>query len=158
MGTPMQQHSAQTPRIGIVVVAFNAESTLRETLDRIPQNFRSRIDEVIICDDASNDLTFEYGREWATRADTPRTIVLRHTKNLGYGGNQKAAYSMALEHGMDIVVLLHADGQYAPESLPEIIAPFLTTDCAAVFGSRMMDPGAAKIGACRSTSGWAIAC
>ena len=142
----MEQHGGHSPRIGIVVVAYNAESTLRETLDRIPLDFRSRIDEIIICDDASNDLTFEYGREWAARADTPRTIVLRHTKNLGYGGNQKAAYAMALEHGMDIVVLLHADGQYAPESLPEIIAPFLNTDCAAVFGSRMMDPGAAKTG------------
>ena len=142
----MQHKRPDPPRIGIVVVAFNAESTLRETLDRIPPDFRSRIDEVIICDDASQDLTFQYGQEWATRADTPKTIVLRHTKNLGYGGNQKAAYALALEHGLDIVVLLHADGQYAPESLPDIIAPFLAGNCAAVFGSRMMHRGAAKTG------------
>ncbi len=134
------------PRIGIVVVAYNAESTLRQTLDRIPVDYRSRVAEVIICDDASSDSTFEHGRDWAARSDTPATTVIRHTKNLGYGGNQKAAYALAIAHGLDIVVLLHADGQYAPESLPQIIDPFLTTNCAAVFGSRMMDKGAAKSG------------
>ncbi|MGO8875010.1 MAG: methyltransferase domain-containing protein [Acidimicrobiales bacterium] len=133
-------------RIGIVVVAYNAESTLLKTLDRIPVEFRSRIAEIIISDDASHDDTFQLGLQWATRSDTPRTRVLRHTKNLGYGGNQKAAYSLAIEHGLDVVVLLHGDGQYAPECLPDIVAPFEDSDCAAVFGSRMMSKGAAKLG------------
>jgi glycosyltransferase involved in cell wall biosynthesis/2-polyprenyl-3-methyl-5-hydroxy-6-metoxy-1,4-benzoquinol methylase len=133
-------------RIAIVVVAYNAESTLSKTLDRIPVDFRRRIDEIIICDDASQDGTFEDGVVWANRTDTPRTHVLRHTKNLGYGGNQKAAYKLAIEHGLDVVVLLHGDGQYAPERLPAMVAPFETTDCAAVFGSRMMARGAARRG------------
>jgi 2-polyprenyl-3-methyl-5-hydroxy-6-metoxy-1,4-benzoquinol methylase len=134
------------PRIGIVVVAYNAASTLLTTLDRIPHDFRSRIAEVIVCDDASHDDTFELGREWAARPDTPTTHVLRHTKNLGYGGNQKAAYALAIEHGLDVVVLLHGDGQYAPECLPQMVEPFDHDDCAAVFGSRMMKKGAAKEG------------
>ncbi len=133
-------------RIGIAVVAYNAESTLLRTLDRIPVDFRSRIDEIIICDDASHDDTFEHGRLWASRPDTPKTHVLRHTKNLGYGGNQKAAYTLAIEHGLDVVILLHGDGQYAPECVPDMVAPFENSDCAAVFGSRMMDKGAAKRG------------
>ena len=142
----MPHKTTEHPRIGIVVVAYNAESTLQQTLERIPLDFRSRIEEVIISDDASHDSTFELGREWAARADTPKTTVIRHTKNLGYGGNQKAAYSLAIQHGLDIIVLLHGDGQYAPESLPEIVDPFVKTDCAAVFGSRMMTKGAAKRG------------
>ena len=133
-------------RIGIAVVAFNAESTLLKTLERIPVEFRSQIEEIIICDDASHDSTFDHGREWALRPDTPRTYVLRHTKNLGYGGNQKAAYRLAIQHGLDVVVLLHGDGQYAPECLPDMVAPFRTSDCAAVFGSRMMEKGAARRG------------
>jgi 2-polyprenyl-3-methyl-5-hydroxy-6-metoxy-1,4-benzoquinol methylase len=133
-------------RIGIVVVAYNAQSTLLRTLDRIPLDFRSRIDEIIICDDASHDDTFQLGRSWATRPDTPRTHVVRHTKNLGYGGNQKAAYAIAIEHGVDIVVLLHGDGQYAPECLADMVLPFEGGECAAVFGSRMMRKGAAKLG------------
>src|SRR4051794_34108463 len=99
------------PRIGILVVAFNAGAKLQATLDRIPVGFRDRIAEVIVLDDASSDETVTYGRSWATREDTPRTTVIRHTKNLGYGGNQKAAYGLALERGLDIVVLLHGDGQ-----------------------------------------------
>jgi 2-polyprenyl-3-methyl-5-hydroxy-6-metoxy-1,4-benzoquinol methylase len=133
-------------RVGIMVVAYNAASTLLTTLDRIPHNFRSRIAEVIVCDDASRDDTFELGREWAGRPDAPTTHVIRHTKNLGYGGNQKAAYALAIEHGLDVVVLLHADGQYAPERLPQMVEPFERDDCAAVFGSRMMEKGAAKAG------------
>jgi glycosyltransferase involved in cell wall biosynthesis len=133
-------------RIGIVVVAYNAASTLLATLDRIPPSFRHRIDEVIVCDDASHDETFELGQAWGARADTPPTHVIRHTKNLGYGGNQKAAYALAIEHGLDVVVMLHGDGQYAPECLPDMIEPFEHGSVAAVFGSRMIEKGAAKRG------------
>ena len=134
------------PRIGILVVAYNAESTLAATLDRIPVEFRKRIAEVIVLDDASHDETFAHGQAWAKRPDSPPTLVVRHTKNLGYGGNQKAAYKLAIERGLDIVVLLHGDGQYAPEMLPEMVAPIERGECDAVMGSRMMDKGAARKG------------
>jgi 2-polyprenyl-3-methyl-5-hydroxy-6-metoxy-1,4-benzoquinol methylase/GT2 family glycosyltransferase len=133
-------------RIGIVVVAYNAASTLLQTLDRIPDSFKGQVEEVIISDDASHDDTFALGQKWAARADTPLTTVIRHTKNLGYGGNQKAAYQLAIDHGLDVVVLLHGDGQYAPESLPDMVAPFERGGVDAVFGSRMMIKGAAKQG------------
>jgi glycosyltransferase involved in cell wall biosynthesis len=133
-------------RVGIVVVAYNAESTLVKTLDRIPQGFREKISEIIVCDDASSDATFDVGRAWALRTETPKTYVIRHTKNLGYGGNQKAAYSVAIRHNLDVVVMLHGDGQYAPESLPAMVAPFENERCDAVFGSRMMDKGGARRG------------
>ena len=134
------------PRIGILVVAYNAESTLRATLDRVPVAFRERIAEVIVLDDASHDGTFVQGRAWAEGPDTPSTRVVRHTKNLGYGGNQKAGYKLALDRGFDIVVLLHGDGQYAPEFLPDMVAPLERGECDAVLGSRMMEKGAARRG------------
>jgi glycosyltransferase involved in cell wall biosynthesis len=134
------------PRIGILVVAYNAESTLTATLDRVPAGFRERIAEVVVLDDASADNTVAQGQAWARRADTPRTLVLRHVKNLGYGGNQKAAYKLAMERGLDIVVLLHGDGQYAPEMLPQMVAPLERGECDAVMGSRMMQKGAARRG------------
>src|SRR3954466_2653548 len=133
-------------RIGILVVAYNAATTLSATLDRIPVDFRKRITEVIVLDDASHDETVLRGSEWAKREDTPHTTVLRHTKNLGYGGNQKAAYRLAIERGLDIVVLLHGDGQYAPEMLADIVAPLERDEADAVFGSRMMERGAARRG------------
>ena len=133
-------------RVAIVVVAYNAESTLIQTLDRIPEDVRSIVDELFILDDASGDRTHELARAWAV-ANTPfRTVVIRHSKNLGYGGNQKAAYRIAAERSIDVVVLLHADGQYAPEILGDMVSPILEGKADAVFGSRMMLKGAARRG------------
>jgi len=142
----VQDSGTRAPRIGILVVAYNAASTLAATLDRIPLDFRDQIAEIIVCDDASHDETFKYGQTWAQQPNVPKTIVVRHTKNLGYGGNQKAGYALAMERDLDIVVMLHGDGQYAPEALPDIVAPLVRGECDAVFGSRMMVKGAARRG------------
>jgi 2-polyprenyl-3-methyl-5-hydroxy-6-metoxy-1,4-benzoquinol methylase len=142
----VKESPSSSPRIGIMVVAYNAETTLEKTLDRIPEEFRSRIAEILILDDASHDDTFTAGCRWSQAEGMPQTVVMRHTKNLGYGGNQKAGYALAAERGLDIVVLLHGDGQYAPESLPEMVAPIERGECEAVFGSRMMKRGGALHG------------
>ena len=134
------------PRVGILVVAYNAASTLAKTLDRIPADFRSRIQEIFVCDDASQDDTYLIGLGYReVTKDLPITVV-RHEVNLGYGGNQKAGYQLAAEHDLDIIVLLHGDGQYAPELLPEIVAPLERDECDAVFGSRMLTKRAARQG------------
>lgn len=133
------------PKIGVLIVAYNAASTLASVLDRIPEDFRSKIHEVLVCDDASHDSTYLVGLGYQQLSDLPLTVI-RHPENLGYGGNQKAGYRMAIEHGLDIVVLLHGDGQYAPECLPDIVAPLERGECDAVFGSRMMRRGEALKG------------
>lgn len=134
------------PRIGILVVAYNAASTLASVLDRIPEDFRADIDQVMVSDDASSDSTFLIGLGYReTVADLP-LVVVRQDENLGYGGNQKWGYAWAADHGLDIVVLLHGDGQYAPELLPDIVAPLLDGTADAVMGSRMLDPGSARSG------------
>jgi len=133
-------------RIGILVVAYNAVSTLAQVLDRIPREFVPRIDEILVGDDHSQDSTYLVGIGYQQHsADLPLTVI-RHPRNLGYGGNQKAGYRWAMEHGLDIIVLLHGDGQYAPEILPDIVEPLERDRCDAVFGSRMMEPGAARRG------------
>jgi len=133
-------------RVGILVVAYNAATTLAGVLDRIPTEFRSRIDEVLVGDDASHDSTYLVGLGYQqTTRDLPLTIV-RHPRNLGYGGNQKWGYQYAMEHGWDIVVLLHGDGQYAPEMVADMIEPIESGRADAVFGSRMLEEGAARRG------------
>ena len=135
----------QSPRIGILVVAYNAASTLAAVLDRIPASFRPRIDEILVCDDYSEDSTYLVGLGYQQLSDLPLTII-RHPKNLGYGGNQKAGYQLAIEHGLDILVLLHGDGQYAPECIESLVEPLVRGEADAVFGSRMMVPGDARKG------------
>ena len=138
--------SSQSPKIGIIVVAYNAASTLARVLDRVPKSFRPRISQVFVCDDASQDSTYLVGLGYKQITDDLPLTIIRHPHNLGYGGNQKAGYRLAIEHGLDIVVLLHGDGQYAPEMLEEIVAPVERGECDAVLGSRMMVKGAARKG------------
>jgi 2-polyprenyl-3-methyl-5-hydroxy-6-metoxy-1,4-benzoquinol methylase len=125
-------------RIGILVVTYNAISTLLPVLKRIPPSVWSNVEEVVVFDDASQDATFELAMGIKAVCDVPKLQVLKHRRNLGYGGNQKAGYRYFIEKGFDIVVLLHGDGQYAPEILAQVYHPLVMGDAEAVFGSRMM--------------------
>lgn len=131
--------------MGILIVAYNAASTLHRVLDRIPSEFAPKVDQVLVSDDASTDATYLVGLGYQSQSSLPIT-VMRQPRNLGYGGNQKSGYRWAIEHGLDVVVLLHGDGQYAPELLPDMVAPLLRGEADAVFGSRMMHPGEARRG------------
>ncbi len=134
-----------TPTVGVLVVAYNAAVTLAQTLDRLPDSFSKTVSAVLICDDASADTTYEVGLAYRSSSPLPITVV-RHPENLGYGGNQKAGYDWAVSHGLDIVVLLHGDGQYAPEHIESIVEPLVRGEADAVFGSRMMQRGQALAG------------
>ena len=131
-------------RVGVLVVAYNAAATLAAVLERLPAPFRARVDHVLVCDDASADDTFEQAVAYQATSDIPLTVV-RHPVNLGYGGNQQHGYRWAIERGLDIVVLLHGDGQYAPEVIENLVAPLEAGEADAVFGSRMLTKG----GVCR---------
>jgi 2-polyprenyl-3-methyl-5-hydroxy-6-metoxy-1,4-benzoquinol methylase len=133
-------------RIGILVVAYNAAATLAQVLDRIPVGFRSRITKVLVGDDASQDSTHLVALGYQQLASDLPIEVVRHTENLGYGGNQKAGYGWAIDNDFDVVVLLHGDGQYAPELLPDMVAPIERGEADAVLGSRMLHPGGARRG------------
>ena len=132
-------------KIGILVVAYNAESTIESTLSRIPEAFVSEIHSILISDDKSKDLTSARATNFADSSRLPIQVVSQPI-NLGYGGNQKFGYSWAIQNHWDIVVLLHADGQYAPEFIPQIVKPLLENKADAVFGSRMLNKRNALIG------------
>jgi glycosyltransferase involved in cell wall biosynthesis len=133
------------PRVLIFVVAYEAQSTLTSVLLRIPSSIWSLDVEVLVIDDSSRDRTFEVGVQTAASVGHPVT-VLYNAVNQGYGGNQKLGYAYALRHGFDFVVLLHGDGQYAPECIPDLLRPLMDGTADAVLGSRMLVPGAARRG------------
>ena len=132
-------------KLGILIVAYNAQDTLAKVLDRIPSDFATQIDSILVCDDASTDNTHDVGLRYQSKSSLPLTIV-RHQINLGYGGNQKTGYQWALEKNLDLVVLLHGDGQYAPEYLPKMVEPIVSGRADVVFGSRMITQGGARKG------------
>ena len=132
-------------KIGVLIVAYNAQETLTKVLDRIPSDFVKQIDAILVCDDASTDDTHKVGLSYQSKSQLPLTIV-RHEINLGYGGNQKTGYQWALEKNLDLVVLLHGDGQYAPEYLQQMVEPIVSGRADVVFGSRMITQGGARQG------------
>ncbi len=138
-------HKPPASRVGVLVVAYNAGTTLARTLDRLPQSFLAEVDHILIGDDASDDDTHAVATAYQHGSSLPVTVV-RHPENLGYGGNQKAGYRWAISHGLDVVVLLHGDGQYAPEVIETVVGPLLQGEADAVFGSRMMERGSARAG------------
>ena len=125
-------------RVLIFIVAYNAEKTINSVLDRIPAELHTRNVEVLIIDDSSKDATFATGLKRESAASDFKITILRNPENQGYGGNQKLGYRYAIDHGFDVVALLHGDGQYAPEKLPALLEPFFKDDADAVFGSRMI--------------------
>lgn len=133
-------------RIGILVVAYNAESTLRSVLQRIPPEIMDKVAEIFVFDDASHDRTYEVGLEYQQRTADDKLHIYRNPVNLMYGGNQQRGYQYAIERGLDIVVLLHGDGQYAPEVMQQLLTPLETGQADMVMGSRMLVPGAALKG------------
>lgn len=136
------------PRLLVLVVAYNAERTIQPVLARLPPSLAETYDvEVLVIDDSSTDDTFARGDAVRQGHDFPFALtVLFNPVNLGYGGNQKVGFHYGLTHGFDAVALLHGDGQYAPESLPDLVAPVTSGEADAVFGSRMLVPGAARRG------------
>ncbi len=128
-------------RIGIFVIAYNAVNKLDWTLDRIPREVWEKVDEVFLFDDCSTDNTYYAAIGYKHAKTVEKLTIHRNAKNLRYGGNQKAGYEYAIARGLDIVVMLHADGQYAPEALPELLAPLEAGEADMVFGSRMADGG-----------------
>ena len=135
-------------RLLVFIVAYNAERTIESVLHRIPPTLADAYEvEVLVIDDASSDTTFERGQAVRDSATVPFPLhVLFNPVNQGYGGNQKIGFQFAIREGFDYEALIHGDGQYAPECLPELVKPLADGVADAVFGSRMLEPGAARKG------------
>jgi glycosyltransferase involved in cell wall biosynthesis len=132
-------------RLLCFIVAYNAEKTIQNVLSRIPAEIACDYDaEVLVIDDASADRTFERSQQVLLDGGygLPLTI-LYNPVNQGYGGNQKIGYHYAIKHDFDYVALIHGDGQYAPECLPDLMRPLAEGRAEASFGSRMIETGAA---------------
>jgi glycosyltransferase involved in cell wall biosynthesis len=123
-------------RLVVVLPAYNAESTLRRTVDELD---RSVVDEVILVDDASTDHTLRAAAELGL-------TVIPHAVNRGYGGNQKTCYRTALDMDADMVVMVHPDYQYSPLLVPAMGAMIAYGEYDFVLGSRILTQSAVSRG------------
>ena len=127
-------------RLLILIVAYKAEGTIRDVIKRIPVGLSNSFDtQILIIDDSSNDSTYALAKEASIEyAENLSIEVLRNPQNLGYGGNQQVGFQYAIQKHFDLIALVHGDGQYAPEILPELLNELLRGDVAGVIGSRML--------------------
>ena len=135
-------------KILIFIVAYNAEVHISSVLKRIPSHlFKKHECKILIIDDSSKDNTFKEAKRFQKEDQENIDIeILYNPDNLGYGGNQKLGYHYAIINNYDAVVLLHGDGQYAPELVEDMILPIIEKKADTVFGSRMMIKGNARKG------------
>ena len=125
-----------TPKVVVVMPAYNAGRTLRMTYEELPKD---SVNLVILVDDGSTDQTLEVARGLNLE-------IFVHDRNYGYGANQKTCYTEALKAGADIVVMVHPDYQYDPTLLPQIIEPIVKGEADLVLGSRLMGGSAIRQG------------
>lgn len=127
----------QGKKLVVILPAYNAAKTLEQTYNEIPFDI---VDDVVLVDDMSTDDTSEKAKEIGIKH------VIRHEKNLGYGGNQKTCYNKALELDADIVVMLHPDYQYTPKLIHSMAYLIANDVYQVVIGSRILGKGALKGG------------
>jgi glycosyltransferase involved in cell wall biosynthesis len=141
-------HDEHHNRLLIFIVAYNAEKTIESVLKRIPATLTDLYEiEILIIDDSSQDETFRKSELVRQAQLIPfKLTVLYNPVNQGYGGNQKIGFHYAIKNDFEWVALIHGDGQYAPECLPELVEVLATRKADAVFGSRMIEKNGALQG------------
>jgi glycosyltransferase involved in cell wall biosynthesis len=124
-------------KVVVVMPAYNAERTLEKTWREVVA--QEIVDLIVVVDDASRDRTLALART------LDKVVAHAHESNRGYGANQKTCYRLALEHGADIVVMIHPDYQYTPKLIPAMAGLVASGLYACVLGSRILG-GQARAG------------
>jgi glycosyltransferase involved in cell wall biosynthesis len=131
-------------RVFVLVPAYNAAATIERVFARIPDAARRRITGYAVVNDGSTDGTGAALER--LRGDFPSLTVLTHDRNRGYGAAEKTLLAHALRERAEVAIILHSDGQYSPEKIPDLLAPFDDGSADLVQGSRMLGGGALRGG------------
>jgi glycosyltransferase involved in cell wall biosynthesis len=131
-----EERVLNSKKIIIVMPAYNAAKTLRQTYDEVPLDI---VDEVLLVDDGSSDETVQLARELGL-------TTFQHERNFGYGRNQKTCYREALRRNGDIVIMVHPDYQYSPKLIVPMAGMIAYGEYDVALGSRILGNGAVRGG------------
>ncbi|MFW5746870.1 MAG: glycosyltransferase family 2 protein [Nanoarchaeota archaeon] len=105
-------------KLAVIIPCLNEERTIAEMIPRIPRPEGIRSVSICVIDDGSTDNT-------AVRARQAGAHVIRHHINKGVGAAFKTGIDWALEQKADIIVNMDGDGQFQPETIPDLIKPIM---------------------------------
>jgi 2-polyprenyl-3-methyl-5-hydroxy-6-metoxy-1,4-benzoquinol methylase len=115
--------------VHVVLPAYHASRTIPDVVEEMPV---WQADRALLVDDHSADRTADVALQHGLE-------VLRTPANRGYGASQKTGYAQALNDGAGAIVMVHADNQYDPALIGEMVAPILDGRADMVIGSRLLD-------------------
>jgi len=143
----MQLTQSSSNRFLVYVVAYEAEQHLYDLFERIPYELFNRSDiHFLVSDDASSDNGPYVLKKWLLAHEIQNVTILKNRVNQGYGGNQKIGFRLAVDAGYDCLILLHGDGQYSPELLPDFINCWQESQPDVILGTRMHSTRSAREG------------
>ena len=122
-------------RVACVVPALNAAPTVAGVVSGLRASLPNAF--VVVIDDGSSDGTHAVARGVA---DT----TIRLDRNRGKGAALRAGFDVAVEHGVDIVVTIDADGQHDPRYAPALVDALSSADLA--IGARDRRSGRMPVG------------
>jgi glycosyltransferase involved in cell wall biosynthesis len=131
-------------RIFVLMPAYNAAATIEGVFARVPAGALRRIERFVVVNDGSKDDTAGALARLASKFSN--LTVLTHPQNRGYGEAEKTLLRHALAEGAEVGIVLHSDGQYSPEKIPELLEPFDGDTADMVQGSRLLAGGALRGG------------
>ena len=134
--SPMNTRESIKKRLAIVMPAYNAAKTIERVFERIPSEVHPDVLHYIVVNDGSTDDTSQALAR--LQKHFPNLVILDHHVNRGYGATEKTLLRYVVRTDAEIVILLHSDGQYAPEEIPRLVVPFEAEKTDIVQGSRMM--------------------
>ena len=114
----------------IVLPVYNEEGAMPRVLEGIRRVMGQDV-ELLVVDDGSTDRSRALALSAGAR-------VVRHAFNMGYGVSLQTGFKCALRGGADWVVIMDADGQHDPVSLPALLEPILRDESDVVVGSRFL--------------------
>ena len=115
-------------KITIGIPAYNEEKNIAGIISKL----KKYTDSIIVCDDGSSDLTGDISEQLGA-------IVIKHSKNRGYGAAINSLFLKAKELESDVFLTLDADGQHRVEDIPIVTNPIIKNEVDLVIGSRFLD-------------------
>ena len=115
-------------KITIGIPAYNEEKNIAGIISKL----KKYTDSIIVCDDGSSDLTGDISEQLGA-------IVIKHSKNRGYGAAINSLFLKAKELESDVFLTLDADGQHRVEDIPIVTDPIIKNEVDLVIGSRFLD-------------------